>query len=76
MSEGGGMSKTKVMNRSKYWRCPYFKWDGEKELSCECGRLQFPDANAANDYMTKYCASAWKCCTLARAQSEYYEKEN
>lgn len=62
-------------NRHKYWVCPFFKWDGKMEISCEAGRVQFPTKDSANEYMNAYCAcdTNWKGCTLAAALLKYYE---
>lgn len=64
-----------AMNRHKYWLCPFFKWDGPEEISCEGGRPRFPDKYAANAYMNDYCSGSWKECTLAIALLKYYEEE-
>jgi len=65
-----------AVNRHKYWACPFFKWDGKQEISCEAGRVRLPDADSANAYMNAFCAdsSNWKRCSLAAALMDYYEK--
>lgn len=67
----GKRKKNYHWNRRKCWRCPWFGWDGPDFLRCECGKPAFPDKNAANDYMTKYCAGAWEACSLAKARAEF-----
>lgn len=71
------MRKKKVyhVNRRKKWQCPYFKWDGPASLSCDCGKPAFPSRDAANDYMTVYCAGCWEACSLAKAWNQYAEEK-
>lgn len=63
-------------NRRKCWKCPYFGWDGQDFLKCECGRPMFYDRTAANDYMNKFCAGSWEECTLAKERAEYEVKKD
>ena len=72
------MAKRKVYkwHRRKYWRCPYFGWDGPDFLRCECGRPAFQDKAAANIYMIEYCAGNWEGCSLAKAHAEYEEAKH
>ena len=64
-----------ALNRHKYWVCPFFKWDGRQEISCDAGRIRFPTKDSANAYMDGYCAcnKNWQNCTLAAALLKYYE---
>lgn len=66
----------KPINRSKYWRCPYFRWDAEHAVHCEGGRVAMPSRTFANQYMTAFCAGDWKQCSVARALDKYYEEEH
>jgi len=68
--------KSKPANRNKYWMCPFFKWDGEKDVNCEGGRISFPSRDAANEYMNTFCADnpGWENCTVAKKLYEYYER--
>ncbi len=70
--------KSIAVKRNKTWTCPYFTWDGRKEISCEGGRLEFPTAAAAVAYMDTFCAGGnnWRHCTLAEALTKHYEEEN
>ncbi len=68
------MTMSKAMKRSKFWMCPFFKWDGAAEVSCEGGRIRFPDSKSANAYMNAHCANDdWQKCSVAAALVEYYE---
>lgn len=69
--------KHKPANRNLYWACPYWKWDARMEVNCEGGRISFPSAASANEYMRSYCASltGWKHCTVAKKLTDYYEGE-
>ena len=64
-----------AVKRNKFWACPFFKWDGKQEISCEGGRVNFPLPDTANAYMNEYCAGDWKKCSVAAALLEYYETE-
>ena len=68
--------KNKPANRNKYWACPFFKWDGAKDINCEGGRITFPSPDAANEYMNTFCAHnpGWENCTVAKTLYEYYER--
>lgn len=69
------MRKYKKWNRRKKWICPYYKWDSEKFVSCDGGRVCLPSRDKANRYMNKYCASYdWEHCSLAQFITE--ENEN
>ena len=59
---------------NKTWTCPFFKYDKRLEVSCEAGRLCFPDREAVMDYARRYCAqlNGWERCTLARALLQEY----
>jgi len=64
-----------AFNRHMYWQCPFFKWDGKMEVSCEGGRVKFPEAEDAKGYFEKYCAGDWKNCSIARMLNQYYDRE-
>lgn len=68
---------SKPANRNKYWSCPFWKWDGQKEINCEGGRIVFPSPQAASDYMDRFCADnpGWRRCTVAEALYEWLERE-
>lgn len=67
---------SKPANRNKYWTCPFFKWDGKTDVNCEGGRISFPSEEAANEYMTAFCANnpGWENCTVAQKLCDYYER--
>ena len=60
----------------KTWTCPFYKKDEKKALSCEAGKLTFPDRKTANKYMNRYCAggNGWKQCSFAAALIEHYDE--
>ena len=62
---------------NRTWICPFFKYDKRLEVSCEAGKLCFPDREAVMDYAQHYCAqlNGWERCTLARALLRYYERQ-
>ena len=62
------------VNRRKTWVCPYFRWDGDRYLSCDAGKPVLPDRKSANEYMTRYCADKWQECSLAQAWIKYAEE--
>ena len=64
-------------NRHRTWTCPFFKWDGINFISCEGGRVSFPDRTTAEYYMEAYCAAlpGWQECTVAAALYAYYEQQ-
>lgn len=64
-------------NRHKSWVCPFFKWDGKKEIHGECGKITFPSRATADEYMTNYCADnpGWKKCPIADAIYHYYDDD-
>lgn len=64
-----------AFKRNKTWACPFFKWDGRQEISCEGGRILFPNSDTGNTYMNCYCAGDWKKCSVAEALLQYYETE-
>lgn len=66
----------KPINRSKFWACPFFKWDAEHAVHCEGGRIAMPSRPVANAYMNAYCAGDWEKCTVAQGLTKYYEEEN
>lgn len=68
--------KSYKLNRRKKWQCPYFTWDGPDFLRCSCGRPEFTDRIAANNYMNKFCAGNWEVCSLAMARAEYEVKQD
>lgn len=63
-----------AVKRNKFWSCPFFKWDGRAEVSCEAGRPRFPTPKTANEYMNRYCAGDWRACSLAAALLKYYDE--
>ncbi|MEA4920642.1 MAG: hypothetical protein VB078_06970 [Clostridiaceae bacterium] len=65
-----------AVKRNKYWLCPFFKWDGKAEISCEGGRVKLPDGVTANEYMNTFCAGDWRRCTIAAALLQYYDTED
>ena len=64
-------------NRHRMWACPFFKWDGVTSISCEGGRFVFPDREAADEYLTLYCAANpdWRTCSVAAALFAYYDRQ-
>jgi hypothetical protein len=64
-----------ALKRNKTWKCPYFKWDGRREVSCEGGRIRFPDGRAAGGYMTAFCAGDYRRCTVAQALEDFYARQ-
>ncbi len=77
MARKKGRKSELAMNRHKTWTCPFFLWDGKKEISCEGGRICFHTSHSANDYMNAYCAGGnnWQQCTVAKALLKYYDEE-
>ncbi len=66
--------KYKTWNRRKKWICPYYKYDAEKFVSCDGGRVCLFTRDHANRYMDKYCASYnWEKCSLAQYITEMEE---
>lgn len=61
----------------KAWTCPFFKWDDQKSVGCEGGKLRFPDKQSAVEYMDAYCASTsgWKSCAVAATLLNFYERQ-
>ena len=61
----------------KAWTCPFFKWDDQKSVGCEGGKLRFPDKQSAVEYMDGYCASptCWGKCTVATSLLNFYERQ-
>lgn len=63
----------------KAWTCPFFKWDDQKCVGCEGGKLLFADKESAVEYMDAYCASqehAWKNCSIAASLLKYYDRKD
>ncbi len=58
------------------WACPFFRWDERERISCEGGRMDFPDRMALTEYADRYCANVqgWKSCTMAEGLLRYYER--
>ena len=62
----------------KAWTCPFFKWDDQKNVGCEGGKLCFHDKASAVEYMDKYCAgtcNSWKRCSVAASLLNYYDRK-
>ena len=57
--------------------CPYYGWDSKCSVHCEGGNMQFPDAEAAKEYLLTYCTAVpgWRRCTVAQAITRHYEKK-
>lgn len=73
---GRKRKRSPAVNRSLSWTCPFFKWDGLQEISCEGGRIRLPDKKTALEYMHQHCAGDWHGCSVARAITDYYEGDN
>ena len=56
--------------------CPFYRRDYPLKLNCECGRLTFPDKEAAHKYIEQFCASDfhWRSCPLAVTLFDFYER--
>lgn len=56
--------------------CPFWKWDEKLCTHCEGGRMTFPNDDAKQDYIARYCANltGWKDCTIASSLMDYYER--
>ena len=62
----------------KAWTCPFFKWDDQKSVGCEGGKLIFHDKESAVEYMDKYCAGngcSWERCSVAASLLKYYDRK-
>lgn len=62
----------------KAWTCPFFKWDDQKSIGCEGGKLQFHDKESAVEYMDRYCAGttcSWERCSVAASLLNYYDRK-
>lgn len=72
------MARNYHVNRRKSWKCPYFRWDGERYVRCEAGKPTFPTRQAANEYMTQHCADVcgWEKCSLAQSWNQYLEEKD
>ena len=60
--------------------CPFIITDfadkkGTLKLSCECGKLTFPDKESFDSYIQTYCSDEWKHCTIAGNLLEYYDRK-
>lgn len=61
---------------NRYWCCPYWHRDKPLAVYCECGKIQFPDKKARNEYIQAYCTNVtgWKRCQMAQMMETYYER--
>jgi len=57
--------------------CPYYTGDAKRAVMCEGGRIELPDRKTAEEFFHTYCGdvSGWKRCSVARAISRFYERE-
>ncbi|MBQ9980169.1 MAG: hypothetical protein IJP23_03835 [Oscillospiraceae bacterium] len=57
--------------------CPFWQRDIKSNLYCEGARLDFKNGATLRDYARRYCADihGWRCCSIAAALNEQYEKE-
>ena len=48
----------------------------ENKLTCEAGKLSFPDGESFDDYVDTYCANqcGWSKCSMAVILQRYYER--
>ncbi len=60
-----------------YWTCPYYHGCSKRAVRCEGGEIRLPDGEAAQAYFREYCTdlNGWRRCTVARAISRHYERE-
>ena len=58
--------------------CPFFKDERHLKLSCEGGKLKFPDMDARSEYVLDYCSHSynWKKCSIAHCLENYYFRED
>jgi len=58
------------------WACPFWKWEDGLKVYCSGGRIDFPNAEAREDYIYRYCAyvPGWEDCTLAANLIRDYER--
>lgn len=59
------------------YQCPFFKWEGKREIHCEGGDLRFLDGLAMREYIDEYCAlnPEWQGCSLAGNIAEAYKRK-
>lgn len=59
--------------------CPFYKYERNLKLSCECASLKFPDKDARSEFILDYCSNpiGWRKCPIAHYLENYYfRKEN
>ncbi len=57
-------------------QCPYFQYEKEGVLHCECLELRFPDAKVRREIVYGYCAHPehYRQCPWGRAMDHHYER--
>ena len=59
------------------YQCPFFIRGFTHGLRCEGGELVFPDALAAQDHASAFCANecGWRRCSIAVTLERYYDRK-
>lgn len=55
--------------------CPFFVTETSRYLTCEIGKIKFPDLKARNNIVLRYCAGNYKECMFYKNLQEYYERK-
>lgn len=63
---------------NRTWACPFYFNSTRLSVTCECGKISFPDSKTMNRYTKKYCAHhrQWQLCTLASELNKHYEEKD